>query len=109
MSQVEMQQAAQDCMNCHDVCLQTVQQCQQAGGQHAQESHIQMMQDCAELCLTTAHFLQHGSPVVVAVCNATARVTERCALECEQMGDTDCANACNNASSATGQIAKLIM
>ena len=50
MSQVEMQQAAQDCMNCHDVCLQTVQQCQQAGGQHAQESHIQMMQDCAELC-----------------------------------------------------------
>ena len=109
MSQVEMQQAAQDCMTCHDVCLQTVQQCQQAGGEHAQASHIQMMQDCAELCQATAHFLQHGSPVTAVVCGATAQVTQRCAMECEQMGDTNCANACNNASSSTGQIAKMIM
>lgn len=109
MSQVEMQQAAQDCMACHDVCLQTVQQCQQAGGEHAQESHIQMMQDCAELCQAAAHFLQHSSPVVIAVCSATEQVTARCAIECEQMGDTDCANACNNASSSTGQIAKMVM
>src|SRR5579859_6882937 len=85
MSQVEMQQAAQDCMACHDVCLQTVQQCQQAGGKHAQESHIQMMQDCATLCLATAHFLQHASPVVTVVCSATAQVTARCAFESEQM------------------------
>lgn len=109
MGQVEMQQAAQDCMACHEACMQTVQQCQQAGGKHGEAMHIQMMQDCAELCQVTAHFLQHGSPVATAVCNATAQVTQRCAMECEQMGDTDCANACNNASSSTGQIAKMIM
>jgi hypothetical protein len=109
MVQVEMQQAAQDCMSCHTVCLRTAKQCQQAGGKHAEESHIQMLQDCAELCLVTAHMLQHSSPVAPVVCGATAQVTERCAFECEQMGDTDCVNACRNASSSVGQIAKVIM
>ena len=109
MSQVEMQQAAQDCMNCYTVCTQTAQQDQQAGGEHGQPSHVQMLQDCAELCQATAHFLQHGSPVAVAVCAATAQVTQHCAFECEQMGDNDCANACNNANSSVGQIAKMVM
>ncbi len=109
MAQVEMQQAAQDCMNCYDVCLQTAQQCQQMGGTHAQPSHIQMMQDCAELCQVTAHMLQHSSPVAQVVCAATAQVTDRCAFECEQMGDSDCVNACRNASSSVGQIAKIMM
>jgi hypothetical protein len=109
MAQVEMQQAAQDCMNCHAVCLQTAKQCQQAGGKHAEAAHIQMLQDCAELCQVTAHMLQHSSPIAPVVCGATAQVTERCAFECEQMGDTNCVNACRNASSSVGQIAKIIM
>ena len=109
MSQVEMQQAAQDCMNCYNVCTQTAQQCQQAGGAHGEQSHVQMLQDCAELCQATAHFLQHSSPVAVAVCAATAQVTRNCAFECEQMGDNDCANACNNAYSSVNQIAKMVM
>lgn len=109
MGQVEMQQAAQDCMTCHDVCMQTVQQCQQAGGKHGETTHIQMMQECAELCQANALFLQHGSPVANIVCGVTAQVAERCANECEQMGDSDCANACRNASWSTGQIAKMVM
>ncbi len=108
MEQVEMQQCIQDCLNCHAVCIQTAKQCQQTGGDHAKPEHIQMLHDCAELCLTAAHFMQHDSPLVGYVCQATAQVTNHCANECEQMGDTDCANACRNANWSCDQMTKMM-
>jgi hypothetical protein len=35
-------------------------------------------------------------------------VTNHCAGECERMGDTDCANACHNASWSCEQLTKLL-
>ncbi|HEU0002773.1 MAG TPA: four-helix bundle copper-binding protein [Ktedonobacteraceae bacterium] len=106
--QVEMQQCIQDCLNCNAVCTQTAQKCQQAGGDHARPEHIQMLHDCAEMCLTAAHFMQHNSPLVGYVCQAAAQVTNHCSNECEQMGDTDCANACRNASWSCDQMTKML-
>jgi hypothetical protein len=108
MSQVEIQQCIQDCLSCSDVCLQTAINCQKAGGDHAKPEHISMLQDCAEMCMTTAHFLQHNSPLSGSICQACAEVCNHCAGECEQMGDTDCANACRNTAWSCEQLAKLI-
>jgi hypothetical protein len=108
MSQVEIQQCIQDCLNCQQVCSQTADADQQSGGDHAKPEHVQMLQDCAELCMTTAHFLQHGSALGGYLCQATAQVTDICSNECDQMGDTDCANACRNASWSCNQLSKMV-
>jgi len=108
MAQVEMQQAIQDLMICRDACIQTAKNCLRAGGEHAQDTHIHMLEDCADICHTTAHFLQHNNPLYGYVTQATYQVTNHCQEECERMGDTDCANACKNAAWAMDQISKMV-
>jgi len=108
MGQVELQQCIQDCLNCHDACMQTARNCKQAGGDHAKPEHISMLQDCAEMCQTAAHFMQHNSPLYGYVTQACAQVTTHCATECEQKGDTDCANACRTAAWSCDQVTKMV-
>lgn len=108
MVQVELQQCIQDLQSCHDVCAQTAVNCQEAGGDHAKPEHIAMLQDCAEMCQTTTHFMQHDNPLYGYVAQACAQVTTHCGEECTQMGDTDCANACQNAAWSLEQITKLV-
>lgn len=108
MAQVEMQQAIQDLMTCHSVCIQTVKNDLKAGGEHAQDAHIHMLEDCADLCQTAAHFLQHSNPLYGYVTQAAYQVTNHCQEECERMGDTECANACKNAAWAMDQVNKMV-
>lgn len=108
MGEVEIQQCIQDCLNCHAVCKQTAEACKQAGGEHGKSEHIYMLLDCAEMCLTAAHFMQHNSPLYGYICQAAAQVANHCAGECEQMGDNDCANACRNAAWSCEQLTKLV-
>ncbi len=75
MGQVEMQQCIDDCMSCYDVCLQTAKNCQQAGGQHAAQNHIWMLLDCADVCQTTAHLMQHNNPLYGYITSAAAQIT----------------------------------
>ena len=108
MVQVEIQQCIQDCLECHAVCKRTADACRKAGGEHGTDEHVNMLLDCAEICLTAVHFMQHNSPLYGYVCQATAQVTNHCAGECERMGDVDCANACRNASWSCEQLTKLL-
>ncbi len=101
MSQVEMDQCIQDCIKCSDVCLQS------ATG-NSDRQHAAYLRDCSELCLAAAHFMQHQNPLYGYVVNAAAEVTQRTGERCEQMGDTNCANACKNASWSLQQIAKMV-
>ncbi|HEU5380609.1 MAG TPA: four-helix bundle copper-binding protein [Ktedonobacteraceae bacterium] len=107
VGQAEMEQCIQNCLHCHTVCQETATQCQQSGGAHAQVGYIRMLQDCAEICRTTAHFMQHDSPLYGYICQACAKVSNHCAGECERMGDTDCANACRNCAWSCDQMGKI--
>src|SRR5436305_7470389 len=108
MSQVEMQQCIQDCLDCHAVCMRTAEACRQAGGEHAHDEHVYMLLDCADMCLTAAHFMQHNSPLYGYTCQACMQVCNHCAGECEQMGDNDCANACRTCAQSCEQMTKLV-
>jgi hypothetical protein len=106
MEQVEMQECIQNCLKCHRVCTETANKHKRAGNEHAQ--HVTMLLDCAEMCLTTAHFMQHDSPLFGHVCRVSALVSTHCAGECDLMGDTDCANACRNCAWSCEQMAKIV-
>ncbi len=108
MIQVEMQECIQDCLDCHRVCMDTAESYRQAGNDQAQMQHITMLLDCAEMCLTTAHFMQHNSPLYGYICQACAQVSTHCAGECDLKGDTDTANACRKCAWSCGQMAKIV-
>lgn len=87
------------CQHCHDVCLQAIAHCLRQGGAHAEEAHLRLLMDCAEICQTSAHFLLRESELHAVTCRACAEICERCAEDCERFGADDeqmrpCAEAC---------------
>lgn len=95
----DMQQCIQNCTECHRVCLETIQNCLSMGGQHASPEHIRLLQDCAQICRTSADFMIRGSELHTRTCGVCAEICQRCADECERMADGDaqmqrCAEVC---------------
>jgi hypothetical protein len=101
----QMQDCINDCLNCHTVCFDKASQVLQKGGQNA--DHVRTLQDCAEICLTAAHFMLRNSPLYGYICQACAQVCTHCADMCFQMGETDCANACRACANSCQQIVKM--
>jgi|SRR5215510_5287383 len=82
----------------HRVCLETITYCLFKGGEYANEKLIRLLQDCAEICQTTANFMIRNSDILPAICNACAEICLKCAEACELL-DNDylmeaCAEAC---------------
>jgi len=58
---MDMNQCIQDCIRCHQVCIETINHCLQKGGKHAAAEHIRTLADCAEICQTSANFMLRNS------------------------------------------------
>jgi len=85
-------------INCHGICLETVQYCLEKGGRDAEASHIRLLLDCAEICQTSADFMLHQSGFHPRTCLVCAEVCEACARDFDAFGDDvqmkRCAEAC---------------
>jgi hypothetical protein len=115
----EMQECINNCLSCHAVCLETISHCLQMGGRHAEASHIRLLQDCVQICLTSADFMLRGSNFHGQTCGVCADVCERCADECESMADGNdfmarcaeecrrCAESCRRMASGTSTSASV--
>ena len=104
MLQQQIQDCIQDCLNCHQVCQDEANKMRQQG---QNTDHVNLLLDCAELCLTTAHFMQHNSPLAGYVNQACAQVCRHCEDVCAQVGMNDCANACHTCANSCEQIVKM--
>ncbi len=105
----EIQQCIHDCLNCHNICLNTMAYCLQKGGKHAESTLISLMLDCAEICQTSANFMLRSSDLYAHICAICAVVSDRCAQECEKMGDDPpirtCAQMCRHCAKSCRQMA----
>src|ERR1700752_665724 len=108
MAQLEMQQAIQDALSCRTICIQSARKMQQAGNSQNRQQQIHMLEDCAEMCQTAAHFMQHSSPLYGYVTRAAERITWHCSEECDRVGEAECANACKITSQALDHVSKLV-
>jgi hypothetical protein len=104
----EMQECIDACNDCHAICLNMATTfCLNAGGQHAEEDHIRLMLNCAEICRTTADIMITNSPLHGAACAACAEFCEACAERCEQVGNMDeCVQACRQCAENCEDMAK---
>ena len=82
----ETRQCIQECTNCHQVCLQTIQHCLQMGGKHAEQAHVRLLADCAQICGVSADFMLRGSDLHSNTCEVCATVCHRCGEDCDRIG-----------------------
>jgi len=102
----QMEECIQNCFNSHAVCLDTAMNLLQKGNQYSDP--IRILLDCSEVCAINSHFMMRNSPVYGLVLQACAQVCTHCAGVCDEIGETDCANACRASATSSEQMAKLI-
>ena len=96
----DMRGCIDECNSCASICLETITHCLTKGGKHAEASHISMLQDCADICTTSARFMLRGSELNPRICAVCAEVCDTCAKSCDSVGPEDfmkrCADACRS-------------
>lgn len=109
----EMQECIRNCQDCHTICLGIIVYCLQAGGAHAEATHIRRLLDCAEICETSANFMIRDSAFHAETCRACATICEQCATECENFGEDaqmqTCAQVCHQCADSCRQMAGMAM
>lgn len=104
-----MQKCIDECLSCHQICVQTVDHCLTKGGEHADPAHIRTLLDCAEICQTSASFMLRGSEIHPEVCSTCTEVCDLCAASCDRIGNEDfmkqCADACRRCAESCRQMA----
>jgi len=101
---MDMNRCIAECLNCHQICLETISHCLRTGGEHAREERIRLLTDCAEICAVTADFLIRGSAHHAHLCRECAEICTDCAADCDRLGQhvemRRCAETCRNCANA---------
>ena|SRR5688572_4361025 len=96
----EMADCIDRCNACHEACLEVIDYSLRKGGRQAEPDHIELLEDCSEICRTAADFLVRGSPRHALTCSIAAEVSEECAIGCEAWPDdpilSQCARICRD-------------
>ena len=99
----------ENCQDCHAICLQTMTYCQSMGGKYAEAAHIGLLQDCADICRTSADFMLRNSSFHTRTCGVCAEVCEQCARDCDNFGNDAqmkaCADMCRQCAASCRQMA----
>jgi hypothetical protein len=86
------------CQDWAGMCLRTMTACLDLTADPTNTRHVAALQDCADMCETTARFIARRSPHLSLLCRACADLCTLCARECDAIhGDTcavECAQAC---------------
>jgi hypothetical protein len=104
MQQQNLRSAAQVAQQCQAICIDTIQYCLKMGGAHADPAHIKLLQDCADICESTAKFMLRDSPQHDQVTSACADICDLCAESCEKFTNDAqmkaCADVCRACAAA---------
>lgn len=110
--ETQMQSCIDDCTRCHAICTETIQYCLEKGGKYAEANLVRLLQDCAQMCATSADFMLRGSEFHPSTCGVCAEVCDRCARACEQVGGADdaemkqCAETCRRCAQCCHEMSK---
>lgn len=98
-----MRECIDACANCHAVCVATIDYCLKKGGDHANPEHIRTLQDCADVCRTSADLMLRGSPIHGSLCGVCAEACARAAESSAQWPDDEVMSACAEACRACAE------
>lgn len=100
-----MDQAITDSLNCYRSCIETISYCVEKGGKHTESNHLQILRDCADICILNTSFMIRGSTFHTKTAELCADICEKCATSCETVDPTDtqmktCAEMCRKCASS---------
>lgn len=106
----EMRECIDNCTQCHNICVETTSQSIEMGDKFGEISHVRILQDCAQICATSADFMLRRSDMHAMTCGVCAEACERCADECERLADGDelmrrCAEMCRRCAESCRKMA----
>jgi hypothetical protein len=106
---IEMQQCIDECLNCWEVCVRTMEHCFELRGKHVEATQIRTLSDCAAICQTTAGFMLRGSQFHARICGVCAEVCREC--ERRRTGDDEVmqryADACRRCAESCERMASV--
>lgn len=107
-TQAKLEQHMADCLElcqqCHNVCAGVISYGMQRGDNYLNEIALRLLQDCAEICQTSANFMLRGSEFHGQICAACAEICLKCATACEEFAEDsrlqECAEVCRKCAEA---------
>ena len=110
-SSAGMDQCIENCLNCHRACLEAIAGILNEKSTHDHRHLLASLQDCVDICQTSANFMIRGSHMHMETCGACAPICEHCAKECGEINGHEflkkCAEACAKCAESCGQMAKM--
>lgn len=94
-----MQHCIDACNRCAQICEECLNLCLQEHNIKDRLMCIRTLQDCAEICTTSACFMARSSINAKEVCKVCETICEKCAEECDMFKDDHCqtsADACRH-------------
>ena len=106
----EIRECITNCLDCHAICVETAAHCLTLGGEHASAHHQTLLQDCAEICQTSANFMLRTSERHSDTCGVCAKICRACAEACQRMAGSDelmrrCAEVCQRCAASCERMA----
>ena len=98
---INMEDAISNALECHRICTSCLQHCLSVGGKHADQRHVTLMMECAEICRVAARFMIENSDFAHDICGICARICDACGDSCHDLDSMDpmmmaCIVACKN-------------
>jgi hypothetical protein len=105
----EMRRCIDECLNCHRICIETVNHCLSLDGRHAEARHIRLILDCAQISATSADFMLRTSDYHTRLCGICAELCAASADSCQELGPHDatmqrCVQICRRCGDACGRM-----
>ncbi|MGH9769080.1 MAG: four-helix bundle copper-binding protein [Blastocatellia bacterium] len=95
------------------MCVGAFAYCIGMGGVFAEEKHLRLIMDCAQICQASADFMLRGSSFEDRVCGVCADVCESCADSCESFSSDAqmrlCAEACRECAAACREMSVAVL
>ena len=90
----DMQDCIENCVVAAEMCERLLQHCLAKGGIHAEQRHVRILQDCAEICAMSARFMIRDSNLHHLTCQLCAEACLTCAQDCDRFSDDEMMRAC---------------
>ncbi|MDD7794091.1 four-helix bundle copper-binding protein [Clostridium sp. 'White wine YQ'] len=95
------------CSKCAQICNECLNLCLHESDVKSRIDCIRTLQDCAEICTTSACFMSRGSGSIKEICNLCAVICEKCIVECEMHDDEHCKTCANICSQCADECRKV--
>lgn len=107
---VNMEQCIRDCLACYEECTSCLPHCLAQGGKHAEQKHLILMMECAQMCETSARFMQLKGQFAYEHCQLCAKICDACAESCSKVDLNDsmmqkCAEVCRKCADSCRSMA----